>query len=200
MLFALMLIIKGISISGKISAQESQSISSSDVVIQEVEYLSELRANDSYVNYELSQIETKGYNVDPNVRSIDNNHVISYNNNDGTVFGMVQVTSDGLHSTFEMVMKDSQTADYIKINIEGIGEEIIEVTDNNIIQEPASNTTISRVSDQTKSQICSVVIGLAGHGIGSIYTAVAATLGGPLAAIAVGIINTAGWSYLTSYC
>ena len=175
-------------------------INPSDVVIQEVEYLSELRANDSYVNDELSQIETKGYNVDPNVRSIDNNHVISYNNIDGTVFEMVQVTSDRLHSTFEMVMKDSQTADYIKINIEGIGEEIIEVTDHNILQEPASNTTISRVSNQTKSQICSVVIGLAGHGIGSIYTAVAGTLGGPLAAIAVGIINIAGWSDLTSYC
>lgn len=165
----------------------------------------ELVNENEYLSQKVAELKSQGYNVSTEVQAVENHYVITYSNNSETTVGMIQV-SEELNSSLEISLNEDQSLDHLTFEEEG--KAPVTIDENELPYEhPAQGTqeqdhnisTRSGVSDSTKSRICNLMTGLSGLATGTIYGAVATGIGVPYA-VAVQIINTLGWSYISSYC
>lgn len=199
-MFCITLIMGVISPTGYVFASEvsdsntvSNIVSDIEVTTQPNGYIEALEAENAYAAEQINIVKNSGYTINPTVYTVENNDVISYKNDSGTVNGMIQI-SDEVNSHMVMVTDSQQQLDYMELNIEGQNGLLIDTAEDGSINMTKTGIATYAFTPGQKSLLCNIVISLSGHGIGAIYTAVALALGGLPASIVVGIINTIGWA------
>lgn len=188
------------------SAQDQQS----DFLNLEVHTLDkdkydELINENEYLSQKVKEIKEQDYNVSTDVQVVENHYVITYSNDSETTVGMIQLSGE-LNSSLEISLKEDRSLDHLTFEEEGktpvtIDEsEVLYESPTLETQDQNHNVAIqSRVSDSTKSKICSIVTSLSSLATGTVYGAVASGIGVHYA-VAVAIVNAIGWGYISSHC
>lgn len=173
---------------------------SEEITIQEESFLENLKEKEPYLLAELEKVKEKGYEINPNVTSVGDSHVVDYHSKDGKVFGMIQISANEKNTTLEVALENNNKLDFVKTQTEG-EEEQYKTLDNDSYDQQNPGVSTYAVSDETKSAICNAVVSVSGKAIGAVYTKVATMVGGPAAGFVVWIINEFGWDYLeNTFC
>lgn len=177
----------------------AQEVQMSNIIEQPTEFLNDLKTTNQNLSKEIEAVEARGYSIDPHVKTIDSTHVVVYESNDGLVTGMIQVTN-GEVLIFETILADEDTVDYAILR-DNHGSEIYIQTDENgeyiYEQKQKRGSGFRKISDEGANTLCNIVMSVSGTSVATVYSAVAGTLGGPVAAFAVGLLHAGGWGYLS---
>lgn len=173
-----------------------------EVSVQSKGFFDELIETNSFVDETVADLTDQGFDVSYEIISVEESDFIYYEKTTDSIYGLVQVSEEG-NTSLELTMKDDTTVESAVFTNED-GEEIyLDVTEDgesvDVYTDEGTVSTFALTPDQ-KSTLCSILVGVAGGGVGAIYQAVAAALGGPIAAGVVWAINTLGWSYVSSKC
>lgn len=173
---------------------------SEEITIQEESFLENLKEKEPYLLAELEKVKEKGYEINSNVTSVGDSHVVDYHSKDGKVFGMIQISADEKNTTLEVALENNNKLDFVKTQTEGEEEQYKTLEDlekyNDSYDQQNPGVSTYAISDEDKSTICKIVVSSSGKAIGVVYTKVATMVGGPVAGIVVGLINEFGWDYL----
>lgn len=175
---------------------------SEEITIQEESFLENLKEKEPYLSAELEKVKEKGYEINSNVTSVGDSHVVDYHSKDGKVFGMIQISDDEKNTTLEVALENNNKLDFVKTQTEGAEEQYKTLEDlekyNDSYDQQNSGVSTYAISDEAKSTICNMVIDMSGSAIGLVYSKVATVVGGPAAGFVVGLINKFGWDYLNN--
>lgn len=169
-----------------------------EVVLHKETYLSELTNESDFLNNKIKELEKNGFIIDPNVRSFKDLYFIYYHSKDESTTGLIQVNKDfNSEIRVHSINNNPETMEFIKEN----GSKMIVGKDNN----GEFNKILYASSDISTYKTgpaawCPYVMGLIGTSIGSLYTAIAGMVGGPVAVAIVAGVNSVGWTWVSEQC
>lgn len=165
------------------------------VDLRDANYLNDLISKNKYLADKVDELKKNNFQIDKTVRTIKGVDFVYYSNFNNTIVGLIQIHKD-LNSEIRMNLVDSElnTIEFIK---EDGNKKIIGKDENGQFNKILFETeTVTNRS----AWWCPYVVGLVGTSISSLYTTVAAAIGGPIAAIIVAGVSSVGWTYVSSKC
>lgn len=165
------------------------------VEIREENYLEKLLNSNEYLKKRIKDFEKDNIVVDNTVRTIKGVDFVYYSNSDNSVVGLIELHKD-LTSEIRINLVNSNiySIEFIKEN----GDKKVIGKDKN---GQFNKILFESNAIKTRSDWwCPYVVGLVGTSISSLYTSIAAAIGGPIAAIIVAGVSSVGWTYVSSKC
>lgn len=186
--------------SGQVFAEESNTL---EMEVKSENYLDTLVQENEDLNKEISELSAQGLQVDPDVINVEGADVITYSNEDQTISGMIQVR-DKKYTIIQIDLNNDNTFKDGFLQDENGERAYVNDLEEEVSQTENINGGISTMasspSPSAKSKACSILVGMAGSGVTSVYVAVATAVGTPVAGFFVGLLSAGGWGLVSSYC